>query len=120
MTGGKSSASLKEENNNSVSLPAEKRSAIATKQSDKKQSATTSSSKLSIVSMDHDIENCLATETQKLQYTDNSDADMSNLTGRLGINLSKLVRAYHGNSKSLRNQLSDKFDEIEQDYLSYH
>ena len=45
---------------------------------------------------------------------------MSHLEGRLGIDMHYLVTSYHGEGKNLRNQLSDKFDEVEQDFLSYH
>ena len=46
--------------------------------------------------------------------------DLTHLNGRLGIDMRGMVSAYHGENKCMRNQLSDKFDEVEQDYLSYH
>ena len=52
---------------------------------------------------DSDVENCLASETHKLYHEPKDPADLSHLMGRLGVDLGKLVRGYHGESKLMRN-----------------
>ena len=64
------------------------------------------------------MENYLAKETHRIYQEPQSD--LSHLEGRLGIDMHYLVTSYHGEGKNMRNQLSDKFDEVEQDFLSYH
>ena len=65
-------------------------------------------------SVDNEVEKYLASETSRFV------PDLTSLKGRLGVDLSGLLKSYHGETLSRRNQLSDKFDELEQDYLTLH
>ena len=87
--------------------PIDKKEKLKVTEKDKKKienkscQKSVSSSKFSV---DQDIENCLANETQKQLISYDKvplNVDLSHLNGRLGVDMYALVRGYHSNNKSM-------------------